>query len=81
MAETHGKCPRCGSTIGTLNGGVLCPVCLLDACLAEVPTPGGEVAEIRDGERAVTVPEHLRRFGDYELIEELGRGAPCCITC
>jgi hypothetical protein len=54
---------------------VLCPVCLLDACLAEAPTPGGEVAGIPDGATALTVPEHLRRFGDYELIEELGRGA------
>jgi eukaryotic-like serine/threonine-protein kinase len=75
MAEAQGKCPRCGSTIGTLNGGVLCPVCLLDACLAAAPRPGGEVAGIPDGETALTVPEHLRRFGDYELIEELGRGA------
>jgi serine/threonine protein kinase len=75
MAETPGKCPRCGSTTGTLRGGVLCPVCLLDACLAAAPTPGAEVDEIPDNETALTVPEHLRRFGDYELIEELGRGA------
>jgi eukaryotic-like serine/threonine-protein kinase len=75
MAETDGKCPRCGASTGTLSGGVLCPVCLLDACLAAAPTPDGEVAEIPNGETALTVPEHLRRFGDYELIEELGRGA------
>lgn len=75
MAETHGKCPRCGTSTGTLSGGVLCPVCMLDACLAAASTPSGEVAEIPDGETALTVPEPLRRFGDYELIEELGRGA------
>jgi WD40 repeat protein len=54
---------------------VLCPVCLLDACLAAAPTSGDEVAEMPHRERALTVPEHLRRFGDYELLEELGRGA------
>ncbi|MCZ7641067.1 MAG: serine/threonine-protein kinase [Verrucomicrobia bacterium] len=75
MAETHGKCPRCGTTTRWLSGGVLCPVCLLDACLAAAPTAGGEPAEIPDEETALAVPEHLRRFGDYELIEELGRGA------
>lgn len=75
MAESNGKCPRCGSATGTLSGGVLCPVCLLEACLAATPTPGAEVAGTPEGPTVGTVPEHLRRFGDYELIEELGRGA------
>ncbi|MCP5522263.1 MAG: protein kinase [Verrucomicrobiales bacterium] len=64
-------CPRCGAELAASSPRGFCARCLLlDALEAE---PGADVSE------TLRVPEtapgtHIRYFGDYELLEELGRG-------
>src|SRR5258706_1288275 len=59
--QTEAVCGACGTP---LTGG-LCPRCLLDVGLSpepdEVPTPPDAATP-------------LARLGDYELLEEIGRG-------
>src|SRR5436190_17533132 len=61
LMETRAICGNCGTPLS--NG--LCPRCLLDVGLSpepdEVPTPPDAVTS-------------LARLGDYELLEEIGRG-------
>jgi serine/threonine protein kinase len=54
-------CRRCGAIASRENGDKLCAACLLEAALIN-----------DDGDFAPTTV--LMDFGDYELIEELGRG-------
>src|SRR5262245_62728835 len=56
------QCPQCGAEIppGALAGH--CPHCLVAKTLAEASL-------LSHG-----IPESLRRLGDYELLEEIGRG-------
>src|SRR5262245_516437 len=56
------QCPQCGAEIppGALAGH--CPHCLVAKTLAE----GSLLSH--------GIPESLRRLGDYELLEEIGRG-------
>ncbi|MCL4177359.1 MAG: protein kinase [Verrucomicrobia bacterium] len=82
MTAPENICPRCGSTVRGLSGGELCPACLLAACLdtaEDSDAPGEEIDEDwieRHGlEEAEAASGAGRRFGDYELFEEIGRGA------
>ncbi len=81
MSAPVSKCPRCGSTVGGLSEGGLCPACLLAACLEEKGGGGGAPNADTDwladseGPWPSPPPESLRRLGDYELVEEIGRGA------
>jgi eukaryotic-like serine/threonine-protein kinase len=82
MISPENICPRCGSTVRGLSEGELCPACLLAACLdtaEESSAPGEEIDENwmeRHGlEEAEAASGAGRRFGDYELFEEIGRGA------
>jgi serine/threonine protein kinase len=69
--------------VGALSEGDLCPGCLLAACLesekgaSETPedqwnvaTRGARVTDAFSATAAVR-----QRFGDYEFLEEIGRGA------
>src|SRR5215471_8827279 len=54
-------CPQCGAALPDQGWEGLCP-----KCLVRVSLEGG--AESNAG------PEQLRRFGDYELLQEIARG-------
>lgn len=76
MPMPEQRCPRCGSTAGPLSEAGRCPACLLAACLEEEavagPAGGAEEEEAPEAGRPGGVAQ---RWGDYELIEEIGRGA------
>jgi WD40 repeat protein len=55
----HGICLKCGSRLHATGLGLLCPACLMEQLLSE---------------RAPETPKEAQTFGDYQLLEELGRG-------
>lgn len=76
-------CPRCGRQLSAGHPGSGCLYCLLQMGLSDDPpwkegsdSEGPEEAGV--GEGAVPAVEgvgEVRRLGDYELVEEIGRGA------
>jgi eukaryotic-like serine/threonine-protein kinase len=56
--EPERSCLKCAAPLGRIAGEMLCPGCLLETGLAE-PEPVGPTE---------------RRFGDYELLDEIARG-------
>ena len=62
MSSTTTPCPRCGEAVSAGRLGGLCPRCLSSTSLR---------ALLGDGAGGATGP----RLGDYQLGEELGRGA------
>src|SRR6201993_2557695 len=75
-------CPKCGWEIpaDAPEGG--CPGCLLESglnLLASEPVAGiddpGHVKPLHPATRGERVAEMLGELGDYELLEEVGRGA------
>src|SRR5437667_773928 len=82
-------CRKCGARIFADAPEGLCPRCVLktalamppEASVARVADPGsvdklsrGEVTAVRDGKRGTRAAELLGELGDYELLEEIGRG-------
>ena len=70
-------CPRCGAEIpaDAPEGG--CPGCLLETglgALASADESPLESTSARHAKRRVGSLEALRELGDYELLEEVGRG-------
>jgi WD40 repeat protein/predicted Ser/Thr protein kinase len=68
-----GTCPQCGSALRADAPGGLCPACLSRVTFGLT----GATEETRDADRATPVakvPDRLRSFGDFELLEEVGRG-------
>ena len=63
MSASASVCPECGAALRGRLGRGLCPRCVLRVTLADEPASG-------DSESTV----NAQRFGDYELIRELGRG-------
>jgi WD40 repeat protein len=68
-----GNCKKCGTPLGQLVPGGLCPRCLLESGLFELDDlTAGEGAE-SSGPKP-SAPGTVGRFGDYELLEEIARG-------
>jgi WD40 repeat protein/tRNA A-37 threonylcarbamoyl transferase component Bud32 len=75
-------CTRCGAQRSGASLEGLCPRCMLASALEEPPPTGRSEFELQStgvssstGESSIaTFGLKLRYFGDYELIEEIGRG-------
>src|SRR5438552_4284267 len=82
-------CRKCGAKIFSDAPEGLCPRCVLKTALAMPPEasvagvgdPGsmdklsrGEATAARDGKKGTQAAELLGELGDYELLEEIGRG-------
>ncbi len=82
MSTSTSSCPQCGAPLAV--PGARCPLCALDAALGPSPvdTPIGVAADWSDllspsAELPTKGPaseKATRRFGRYELLEDIGRG-------
>jgi serine/threonine protein kinase len=67
MTTARRVCPKCGSTVFADAPQGCCSVCLVRTGLAPLDDENDEASE-------PTVARMLKDFGDYELVEEIGRG-------
>jgi TolB-like protein/Flp pilus assembly protein TadD len=76
-------CGRCGAAVSGNATREVCPACLLetglgllgDESVAGVIDPGlDDGLSVLDGKKAARSAKILSDFGDYELLEEVGRG-------
>jgi hypothetical protein len=78
MTAAH-VCPQCGNPLSSDAPQGLCPECLLKAALSGQSALASAATGVYDPSSATaTVPEsgvRLKYFGDYELLEEIARGA------
>jgi WD40 repeat protein len=80
MIQASATCHSCGAPLNASEARGLCPACLLDTSLncedADSDVAGIDTAWLE--QQGVTPPsaaaQVARRFGDYELFEEIGRG-------
>src|SRR5262249_2016819 len=83
MMTAHGVCARCGAKISGNATQEVCPACLLQAGLGSLEdeslagvahSSGDDGVQAADRKKAVRSAKILSDFGDYELLEEIGRG-------
>ncbi|TMP96175.1 MAG: tetratricopeptide repeat protein [Verrucomicrobia bacterium] len=67
MTNTSRVCPKCGATVFADAPQGCCSVCLVRTGLASLDDESDEASE-------PTIARMLKDFGDYELLEEIGRG-------
>src|SRR5512132_266538 len=67
MTNTSRVCPKCGATVFADAPQGCCSVCLVRTGLASLDDENDEASE-------PTVARMLKDFGDYELLQEIGRG-------
>src|SRR6266849_3681220 len=67
MTNTNRVCPKCGATVFADAPQGCCSVCLVRTGLASLDNENDEASE-------PTIARMLKDFGDYELLEEIGRG-------
>jgi serine/threonine protein kinase/Flp pilus assembly protein TadD len=67
MTNTRRVCPKCGATVFADAPQGCCSICLVRTGLASVDDGNDEASE-------PTITRMLKDFGDYELLEEIGRG-------
>jgi TolB-like protein/Tfp pilus assembly protein PilF/predicted Ser/Thr protein kinase len=67
MTNTRRVCPKCGATVFADAPQGCCSVCLVRTGLASLDNEDEEAFE-------PTVARMLKDFGDYELLQEIGRG-------
>jgi serine/threonine protein kinase/Flp pilus assembly protein TadD len=67
MTNTRRVCPKCGETVFADAPRGCCSICLVRTGLASLDDENDEGSE-------PTIPRMLKDFGDYELLEEIGRG-------
>jgi serine/threonine protein kinase/Flp pilus assembly protein TadD len=67
MSNTSRVCPKCGATVFADAPQGCCSVCLVRTGLASLDDENDEASE-------PTVARMLKDFGDYELLQEIGRG-------
>ncbi len=67
MTNANRVCPKCGATVFADAPQGCCSVCLVRTGLASLDNENDEASE-------PTIARMLKDFGDYELLEEIGRG-------
>ncbi len=67
MTNIRRVCPKCGATVFADAPQGCCSVCLVRTGLASLHDENDEGSE-------PTIARMLKDFGDYELLEEIGRG-------
>ena len=67
-------CPRCGAALRPEAPEGLCPVCLLVSADREIGQMEGQPEPGLADVSSAAPPAALGRIGNYELIEEIGRG-------
>src|SRR2546425_3367130 len=67
MTTAKRVCAQCGATVFADAPQGFCSVCLFRTGLASLDKEGDEASE-------PTIARMLKNFGDYELLEEIGRG-------
>lgn len=76
--DDNSRCEKCGAPLGRGVFAGLCPVCMLDAGLPGSPEGGaasrGADAAPGNSHAWSPGPTPRGRFGDYELLEEIGHG-------
>jgi WD40 repeat protein len=68
------SCARCGAELRVQTAEGFCVRCLLESGLDPARKGGGIIPQLASSSDALSSPTTVRYFGDYELMEELGRG-------